>query len=55
MTIYTYRVYYNGKKRYKSFNDYKKARAFCDAVDGIITTFNRYNGKYTTLFYFEEV
>ena len=53
MYIYTYRVYFDGKQHYKSFDDYKKAKSFCDEVNGILTTYNGYTGKYTPYFYFD--
>ena len=53
MYIHTYRVYFDGKKHYKSFDDYKKAKSFCDEVNGILTIYNGYTGKYTPYFYFD--
>ena len=54
MYIHTYRVYFDGKKHYKSFDDYKKAKSFCNEVNGILTTYNGYTGKYTPYFYFDK-
>ena len=48
-----FKVYFDGKKHYKSFDDYKKAKSFCNEVNGILTTYNGYTGKYTPYFYFD--
>ena len=53
MYIHTYRVYFDEKKHYKSFDNYNKAKSFCDEVNGILTAYNGYTGKYTTHFYFD--